>query len=246
MSAVETEASLNQVLRRKDHALRKLIQKIVHDSNNYYSVFKGYISLLDISSLDKEVLGKYLPPMKDALKSGIRLDTRLTAYFHVVSPMRIELDLSALANEVCARQAAEHNFTVTVTTEGDCPPILVEEPSVRSLLANLCLLAEETATVDAVLLLDSQWMDAAQLAGMVLDSTPGVYLHLQLTIETTMFEQEDLTEFLNPYQISPNHDTDLGLGMLLPVLRNHGGNLDLAANGERLTLAIYFPLRQHE
>ena len=191
MSAVETEASLNQVLRRKDHALRKLIQKIVHDSNNYYSVFKGYISLLDISSLDKDVLGRYLPPMKDALQSGIRLNTRLTAYFHVVSPMRIELDLSALANEVCARQAAEHNFTVTVTTEGDCPPILVEEPSVRSLLANLCLLAEETDTVDAVLLLDSQWLDAAQLAGRVLASTPGVYLLLQLTSKTTMCEQED-------------------------------------------------------
>ena len=116
----------------------------------------------------------------------------------------------------------------------------------RSLLANLCLLAEETATVDASLLLDSQWMDAAQLAGMVLDSKPGVYLRLQLTINTTMFEQEDLTEFLNPYQISPNHDTDLGLGMLLPVLRNHGGNLDLASIGEHLTLAIYFPLRPHE
>lgn len=246
MSAVETEVNLNQVLRRKDYALRQLIRKVVHDTNNYYGVFQGYISLLDMSSLDKDLLGKYLPPMKDALRSGIRLNNRLTAYYHVASPMLIEMDLSALANEVCARQAAEHNFTVTVTTEADFPPVSVEEPSMRSLLANLCLLAEETATADASLLLDSQWLDAVQLAAMVLDSQPGDYLRLQLTIRTAKFEREDVTEFLNPYQISPNHNTDLGLGMLLPVLRNHGGNLDLASNDEHLTLAIYFPLRPHE
>lgn len=246
MSAVETGVSLNQALRRKDHALRQLIRKIVHDSNNYYGVFQGYISLLEMSSLDKDVLGKYLPPMKDALQSGIKLNTSLAAYYHVTSPMRIDRDLSALANEVCARQAAEHNFTVTVIAEEDLPPVSVEEPSVRSMLANLCLLAEETATVDASLHLDSQRLDAAQLAGMVLEGYPGDYLRLQLTIMTAKFDQEEVTDFLNPYQISPNHNADLGLGMLLPVLRNHGGNLDLSSSDEQLTLAIYFPLRQHE
>ncbi len=246
MSAVGTEVSLNQALRRKDHALRQLIQKVVHDSNNYYGVFQGYISLMEMSSLDKEVLGKYLPPMKDALQCGIKLNTCLAAYYRVALPMRIEMDLSALANEVCAQQAAEHNFTVTVTAQEDLPPVLVEEPAVRSLLANLCLLAEETATVAASWRLDSRRLDAAQLAGMVLDSQPGDYLRLQLTIMTTNFDQEEVTEFLNPYKISLDRNTDLGLGMLLPVLRNHGGNLDLALKGEQLILAIYFPVRRHE
>lgn len=246
MSAVETEMSLNQALRGKDYALCQLIRKVVHDSNNYYGVFQGYISLLEMSSLDKGVLGKYLPPMQDALQSGIKLNTSLAAYYHVAPPMRIELDLSALANEVCARQAAEHNFTVTVTAQKDLPPVSVEEPTVSALLANLCLLVEETATVDARFLLDSQQLDAAQLAGMVLDGQPGGYIRLQLTIMTTKFDQEEVTEFLNPYKISPNRNTDLGLGLLLPVLRNHGGNLDLSSNDKQLTLAIYLPLSRHE
>ncbi len=242
MSAA-TEVSLNQALRRKDHALRQLIRKVVHDSNNFYGVLHGYISLFEMSSLDKDALEKYLPPMKDALQAGIKLNTSLAAYYRVVSPMRIDRDLSALANEVCTRQATEHNFTVAVTAEEDLPPVSVEEPSVRAMLANLCLLAEETATVDAGLQLDSRRLDAAQLAGMVLDGQPGDYLRLQLTITTAKFDQEDVTEFLNPYQISPDRNADLGLGLLLPVLRNHGGNLDLSLNDKQLTLAIYFPIK---
>lgn len=244
MSAGETD--LNLLVRHKYHALRKVLQKVVHDTNNYFGVFQGYISLLEMTMEDNPLLEKYLPPMKDALKSGIGLNTLLSKYYRVAPPMLIHVDLTALAKEVCKQHTAEHNFTVTVVAEDSFPTVPLEEPAVRRILMDLCRLAEATGTNGANMLFDSRRLEAHELAGMVLESTPGDYIRLQLTVSTDKFEQEEVTEFLNPFALSQNIETDLGLGLLVPMLRNHGGTLDLSLANERLTLALHFPVKSRD
>ncbi|MEE9464543.1 MAG: hypothetical protein V3W14_03070 [Candidatus Neomarinimicrobiota bacterium] len=240
------EIDLNLLVRHKYHALRKLIQKVVHDTNNYFGVFQGYISLLEMTMEDKQVLEKYLPPMKDALQSGIGLNTLLAKYYRVAPPMLIQVDLTALAKEVCRQYAAEHNFTVTVVAEESLPTVPLEEPDVRRILMDLCQLAEVTGTVSAHMQLEAQQLEAPQLAGLVLESSPGEYIRLRLTVAIDKFEQEEVTEFLNPFALSKNVKADLGLGLLVPLLRNHGGTLDLSLADERLTLALHFPVKPRD
>ena len=244
MSAGETD--LNLLVRYKYHALRKLLQKVVHDTNNYFGVFQGYISLLEMTMEDNQVLEKYLPPMKDALQSGIGLNTLLSRYYRVAPPMLIQVDLTALAKEVCKQHTTEHNFTVTVVAEESLPAVPLEEPAVRQILVELCRLAQDTGTSGASMLFDSQRLEAHELAGMVLESIPGDYIRLQLTVATDKFEQEEVTEFLNPFALNQSIKADLGLGLLVPMLRNHGGTLDLSLVNERLTLALHFPAKPRD
>jgi len=233
--------TLNESIRRKVHALQTMTQKIVHDTNNYYGILQGYLSLLDANLPDDENLRKFLPPMEEALQSGIGLNRRLAGFHRVGQVMLAEVDLRAVANEVCAAFARAHDFAVEVTITGDPEPIPLEEPAIRSLVNSLCLLARKSNTTPARLELSPVELDEALLAAMVLESRPGSYVRLLMTISLAELPQEEETEFLNPFALDRDSSKDLGLALLFNTLRNHGGNLDVTAHDKLITLAIYFP-----
>ncbi|MFB0515287.1 MAG: hypothetical protein ACETWG_01635 [Candidatus Neomarinimicrobiota bacterium] len=233
--------TLNESIRRKIHALQTMVRKIVHETNNYYSILQGYVSLLEIQLADKEDLRKFLPPMDEALRAGIKLNERLAGLYQARQIMVAETDFAGLVGEVCAGFAREQNFTVAVAVEGDLEPIPLEEPAVRALVTNLCHLAKETNTTPASITLCPVELDEKALMPMIFDSRSGPYICLRMAISLADYSQEEETEFLNPFALDPDSTRDLGLPLLFNTLRNHGGNLDVALQNECITLAIYFP-----
>jgi len=122
-----------------------MVRKIIHDTNNCYGIIQGYLSLLEMESADDENLRKFLPPMKDALQSGIDLNKRLAEFYRPSQEMVIEVDLASITREVCATFAQEHDFAVEVMVSGKPKPILLNEPAIRALVGNLCSLAKKSS-----------------------------------------------------------------------------------------------------
>lgn len=242
-TATDTSITLNESIRRKVHALQTMVQKIVHDTNNYYGILQGYLSLLGANLADDENLRKFLSPMEEALRTGIALNKRLAEYYRASQVMLVDVDLAAVVGEACSAFAREHDFAVDLSVASDLEPLLLEETAVRSLVANLCLLAKETKTSPACLELAPIELEEKDIAAMVLDSQPGPYVRLQTTVSLAGYSQEEETEFLNPFAISIDHAKDLGLALLFSTLLNNGGNLDVAIQDQCITLAIYFPRR---
>jgi signal transduction histidine kinase len=225
------------------YALQSLTRKIVHDTNNYYGILQGYISLMETTAAGDEILAKYLPPMKEALQAGIDLNKRLSAFYRESPVLVADTDLTAVVREECAAFASEHGFRVEVVSQEVIEPIPLDEPAVRSLVGNLCLLAMKTGTTDARLELTLMHLGDEDLAGMVLDSRPGGYLCLLIAVSLADYPQVEATEFLNPFALEPDHSGELGLALLVSLLQNHGGNLDVTIRDHLLSMAIYFPQR---
>ena len=240
-ASFDNQVTLNESIRRKVHALQTMAQNIVHDTNNYYGILQGYLSMLEMKSGDDENLRKFLPPMKEALQSGIDLNKRLVEFYRLGQEMITDVDLAAAAREVCATFARDQEFTVDVIVSGELKPVPLNEAAIRSLVGDLCLLAKETGTSPAQLELAPAELEEAAIAAMVLESRPGPYLRLRITISLADYPQEEETEFLNPFALEQDYSSGLGLALLHNTLQNHGGNLDVASQDKYITLNLYFP-----
>jgi len=240
-ASFDNQVTLNESIRRKVHALQTMAQNIVHDTNNYYGILQGYLSMLEMKSGDDENLRKFLPPMKEALQSGIDLNKRLVEFYRLGQEMITDVDLAAAAREVCATFARDQEFTVDVIVSGELKPVPLNEAAIRSLVGDLCLLAKETGTSPAQLELAPAELEEEAIAAMVLESRPGPYLRLRITISLADYPQEEETEFLNPFALEQDYSSGLGLALLHNTLQNHGGNLDVASQDKYITLNLYFP-----
>lgn len=218
-----------------------MARKVVHDTNNYYGILQGYLSILEMKSGDDEHLRKLLPPMKEALQSGIDLNKRLAEFYRPSQEMITEIDLAVVAREVCTSFAREHDFPMGVTVSGDLKPVPLNEPAIRSLIGDLCLLAKVTGTSPGQMELAPAELEEEAIAAMVLENRPGPYLRLRITISLADYPQEEETEFLNPFALEQDYSSGLGLALLYNTLQNHGGNLDVASQDKYITLSLYFP-----
>lgn len=241
MAQPESSITLNESVRRKVHALQSLARKIAHDTNNYYSVLQGYISLIEMRGTSDQELQKFLPPMKDALDSGIALNRVLATYYRPAQVMVVPVDLAQLAREECENFEKTYKFTVTANVGGRLEPVSLEEPAVRSVVRNLCLLAQVTKTPKARLELSSAELDDDTIKGMVLESRSGTYICMRLTVTLVDYPQQEETEFLNPFVLSLDQKQDPGPAMIFQVMQNHGGNLDITSQDQKLTMSLYFP-----
>ena len=236
--------TINESLRRKFRAVETMAQKIAHETNNYYGILQGYISLIEVQLKDDEKLGEMLNPMKEALRSGITLNKRLATFYSSADVMGAEMDLAAALTDVCATFSREQEFVVAVLAEEALPSVYLDEPSLRHLAGDLCLLAKVTGTVPARLELAPRQLDEEAIASMVLPGRPGDYVRLQTRIFLADYPQQEETEFLNPFAFDTGEPNGLGLAPLYGTLRNHGGNLDVTLDGDSLTLALYFPVQR--
>ncbi len=53
--------------------------------------------------------------------------------------------------------------------------------------------------------------------------------------------QQEETAFLDPFVLDEDSSRDLGIALLFNTLGNHGGNLDVAAEDQLVTITLYFP-----
>ena len=68
----ESSITLNESVRRKVQALQAFARKIAHDTNNFYSVLQGYISLIAMSVTSDRDLQKFLLPIVNVLHAQLR------------------------------------------------------------------------------------------------------------------------------------------------------------------------------
>ncbi len=241
MAQPDSSITLNESIRRKVQAVQALARKIAHDTNNFYSVLQGYISLMEMRPASDQEFQKFLPPMKDAIDSGVALNRVLATYFRPAQVMVAPVDLALLAREECENFKQTYKFTVQAIVEGPLEPVSLEEPAVRSMVRNLCLLAQATKTPKARLELSTAELDDDSIKGMVLESRSGSYICMRLTVTLADYPQQEETEFLNPFVLSLDPKKDPGPAMIYQVMQNHGGNLDITSQDPKLTVALYFP-----
>jgi light-regulated signal transduction histidine kinase (bacteriophytochrome) len=232
--------SLNRDIQRTWLALKSIAQKLVHDTNNIYGAIQGYVSLLEMSPGSHEPLEKYLPAMHEAIRSGIERNKSIAAFYREAELMVINVDPLQTIREEVAGYASDKGYEVTVRASDDLPPLPLDEPKFREMIAKLCFLAEQTGTETPQFDLNCIDLSEDDIDSLVMEGNAGSYLCLGLRFKAADVNG-DATRFLEPFRMSPTPNDDLGVAMLLPGVASHGGNLDLRREGDSLNLSLYFP-----
>ena len=246
MSSSRNTLTLNESIRTRFEALQCMTRRIVHDGNNYYGILQGYISLLETNLSGHEMVDKYLPPMKEALQSGIDFNKRLAAFYRESQPMVVEIDLPLVVGEVCEQCRRELDLEVEVVTENGPGRVSLDEPLFRILLENLCKLAGHTQTRPARFNISRAELGEHEIETMVFDSSPGTYAEISMQFSLAQHTPEAVINCLNPFAFTTetSNSQDLGLALLYNHLRNHRGNLDINHDGDSLRIAMFYPERK--
>ena len=238
--------TLNESIRARFEALQCMARRIVHDGNNYYGILQGYISLLEANLSGHEMVDKYLPPMKEALQSGIDFNKQLAVFYRESQPMVAEIDLPLVVREVCEHCRRELDLEVEVVTGNGPDRVSVDEPLFRILIENLCKLALHTQTRPARL--NVSWIRLAgnDIQTMVFDGSPGMYAEISMQFSLAQHTPDAVINCLNPFAFNDetSNSRDLGLALLYNHLRNHQGNLDISHDGDSLRIALFYPERK--
>ncbi len=239
MTDKSAQISLNESIARKDLALRKFAQKIAHDTNNYYGVIQGYVSLLEMLDIDDEDMTKYLVPIKSAVNSGIALNQQISSLYRSANIMVVTRNLADLVRAAAAEFVAGNDYTVDV--DGTTGELQLDAPAVTELINDLCTLAKTAGNPKASFVLASVTLTEDDTANMILDSLAGKFAEITFKIDTAKMDQDDETKFFNPFIIAATGSKELGVGGVFALLRNHHGNIDVTSHDQTMTIKIYFP-----
>jgi hypothetical protein len=244
MASHEHSLTLNESICTRFQALQGMARRIVHDANNYYGIIQGYISLIEANLPRHEMIDKYLPPMKEALQSGIDFNKRLAAFYRESQPMVAEIDLPLVVQEVCEAFRREHDFTVDVRTVKAPGLVALDEPVFRILIDSLCKLAQHTRTLPALITIDQVELPEKDIRAMVFESHPGLYAAVTVELSLEQNTPETVIACLDPFALNSESPKDLGLALLYNHLRNHSGNLNVGHRGDTITLTLFYPERE--
>lgn len=240
-TSTTNQITLNESVARKINALRAMARSIVHETNNYYGILQGYLSMLEMKLSNDEVVRKYLPPMKEALQAGIELNKQLSEFYHPYQDIIEEVNLETVTREVCTTFAQKENFALKVVVTADLGTLPLNEAIAKSLIMDLCQLAKETGTSPAQIELASLDLDAKTITILIMESQPGPYVRLRMSVSLAHYQQKEETEFLNPFVDQHEYSSELGLASLWIALQNHNGNLGITIQDDNAIIDLYFP-----
>jgi hypothetical protein len=244
MPSPQDSFTLNESLHSRFQALHCMARRIVHDTNNYYGILQGYISLLEANLPGEELIEKYLPPMKEALQAGIDFNKRLAEFYRESQPMLTEIELPVVVQEVGESYRRAHDLEVDVTIEKEPGIVAVNEPIFRILMEGLCKLAQYTHTRPVRFIIDHVKLPEKDIRAMVFESQPGAYAVISVEYSLEQNTPEAVVACMNPFGFESEHSQDLGLALLYNHLRHHQGNLDVRRSGDSLGIALYYPERE--
>ncbi|MFC1483524.1 hypothetical protein ACFL5M_03060 [Candidatus Neomarinimicrobiota bacterium] len=244
MVSHEHSVTLNESIHSRFQALQGMARRIVHDANNYYGIIQGYVSLIEANLAGHDMLDKYLPPMKEALQSGIDFNKRLADFYRESQPMVAEIDLPLVVQEVCEAFAVEHDFAVAVRTVKAPGRVALDEPVLRILIEGLCKLTQYAKTDPALITIDQVELPEKDIRAMVFESHPGRYAAVTMELSLEQNTPETVIACLDPFALNSESSKNLGLALLYNHLRNHHGNLNVIHRGDTITLILFYPERE--
>jgi len=243
MANQEPTYTLNQNIRQCVTALQKLAQRVAHDTNNYYGVIQGYVSLLEMGGVQDDTLQKALNAIGEAVDAGVAFNRSLASFYRSAALIAMPVKPGDLAREVCSEYSKKQNYSVAIEENGAISELPLDEPAVRAIIESLCILAQKTNTEEATLALASVNLEATAISSMVFDSAPGDYLQLRMDFAVNEDEPGELS-FLDPFIITSDVKNDLGLARIFPDISRHQGNLDIIIEDRKASLVLYFPKKQ--
>jgi PAS domain S-box-containing protein len=239
---VTTEKKLEQQIIQSERlaAMGQMIGGFAHELNNPLTSILGMAELLQEGD-PNEAARKQITILHKEARRAAEIVQNLQYFARPPAPGRSEVNLNDLVQRTVQMQSyplRKSNITVNFKPEAELPAIVADPNQLMQVFLNLLLNAEqairESGQKGTIRVHTGRTPESVSV--VFEDDGPGI-------------AQENLAHIFDPFFTTkrPGRGTGLGLSICKTVLREHGGNIDVAsAPGGGAVFTITLPVKAAE
>ena len=250
------EEQLRQVQRME--SVGTLAGGIAHDFNNILSIAIGYVTRLERSDTDPEVIAHTTESIKKVLDRGTGLVQQLLTFARKTSGVPEAVHVNEIVREFST--LLTETFPPSIRFDvvlGDHVPLLLADPGqLQQAMMNLCINARD-AIVDAsqtgkeggTLKIETATARGEDLRARFAAAMEQQYVVIRVEDNGIGMDEATKQRIFEPFFTTkaPGKGTGLGLAVVYGIVDGHHGFVDVtSAPGKGTTVTLYFPVRPVE
>ncbi|GAB6058566.1 ABC transporter substrate binding protein [Desulfonatronum parangueonense] len=233
---------------QKMEAIGTLAGGIAHDFNN---ILTSIINSTELALTDIDPRSPTAEDLERVLRVSIRgknLVERILTFSRPSQEGFRPTDLPALVQESVAllQRSLPRNIAVQSNIAGAPSPVLVDPTQVTQVLMNLCTNAfQAMQTTGGVLAISLDEIQLPAIEASELNVAPGSFFRLVVSDTGPGIAPDDLDKIFDPFFTTKGktEGTGLGLAMVLGIVKNHKGAVQVSSTpGKGTTFTIFLPM----
>ncbi len=243
------QLEMQLVRSQKLESIGTLAAGIAHDFNNILNIIMGNAGLLAAQPDDKEKLLRRVDSIAKASDRGAELVKQLLTFARKATLERRALPVNDVIQETARLLEGTFPKTVEIVLElaPDLPPVLADSNQIHQVLLNLSVNARDAMPAGGRLRISSAHVNAATLKSPPSSHIGRDHILISVADTGTGIDDETRARIFDPFFTTKElgKGTGLGLAVVLGIIENHGGYVDLESHvGIGTEFRIYLPVME--
>ena len=231
---------------QKIESVGTLAAGIAHDFNNILNVIMGSISLLSAHLGDREKSLYRIKRITEATERGAQLVRQLLTFARKTNVERCEIVVNDLIRETAKllEETFPKTIEVTLRLKPSLPVVISDPNQLHQVLVNLCVNARDAMPHGGRLRIQT----GCEAGALIRKKFPGAssekYVSISITDSGIGMKEETRKRIFDPFFTTKEvgKGTGLGLAVVLGIIQNHSGFIDVESEVNAGTeFRLYLP-----
>lgn len=222
-------------------SLSELAGGIAHDFNNVLTSIMGNLNLAKMKVASDDFIYRRLSEAEAATARAGEITKQLFSFSDRSTPEKETVDMADLIHEAVSYSLRGSKSRSKLELEPVPMPVHVDATQVLQVLQALIVNADQAMPGGGLVTISASPLTVAGDDPIPLPA--GAYVRVAVHDHGAGIRPEHLGRIFDPYFTTKEHGTGLGLALALPIIKNHGGWLDVYSTpSEGTTFFLYLPV----
>ncbi|MDD4253756.1 MAG: PAS domain S-box protein [Methanofollis sp.] len=225
-------------------SLSELAGGIAHDFNNILTSIMGNLNLARMKLSPDDFVYHRLTEAEAATMRAGEITRQLFSFSDRTEPRKDTLDVADIIREAANYALRGSKSTCRLDLGPGPMPVDADPAQILQVLQALIINADQAMSGGGEVTVGAE---VVEVSGN--DPVPlpiGSYVRITVKDEGVGIQKEHLGRIFDPYFTTKKHGSGLGLAVALPIIKNHGGWMDVASEtGAGTTFSLYLPSSAH-
>jgi len=221
-------------------SLSDLAGGIAHDFNNVLTSIMGNLNLAKMKVTPDDFIYRRLSEAEAATARAGEITKQLFSFSDRSTPEKETVDVTNLIQEASSYSLRGSKSRCKLDLETAPMPVHVDTTQIFQVLQALIVNADQAMPGGGLVTVGAALTEVGGDDPVPLPRGP--YVKIMVQDHGAGILPEHMGRIFDPYFTTKEHGTGLGLAMALPIIKNHGGWLDVFSTpGEGTTFFLYLP-----
>jgi PAS domain S-box-containing protein len=221
-------------------SLSDLAGGIAHDFNNALTSIMGNLNLAKMKVAPDDFIYRRLNEAEAATARAGEITKQLFSFSDRSTPEKETVDMADLIHEAISYSLRGSKSRSRLDLDPVKMPVHVDTAQILQVLQVLIVNADQAMPEGGLVTVGAAPIEVGGDDPIPLPT--GVYVRITVHDHGTGIMPKHMGRIFDPYFTTKEHGTGLGLAVALPIIKNHGGWLDVSSTpGEGTTFFLYLP-----